>query len=164
VFARVIARYSKLSFVVSLCKTVLWPNWRTDSLEQSPSWEANGPSASQEILRILWNQTVYTESVRAHHLSLSRPRPVQFMPPHCIPWEIHFDGSLPSTPGSSKRFLSPRFPYQNLVCNSPLPLRATCPAHLILLDLITRIIFGEECCLATGMRNFSIPSSVLSSW
>jgi hypothetical protein len=27
---------------------------------------------------------------------------------------------------------------------SPLPIHATCPAHLILLDLITRICIGKE--------------------
>jgi hypothetical protein len=92
----------------------------------------------------------------------AQTHPVHASPMH--PLKIYFNVSLPSTPGSSKRFLFPRFPHQTPVCNSPLPLRATCPAHLILLDLITRIIFGEECCLATGMRNFSIPSPVLSSW
>jgi hypothetical protein len=28
-------------------------------MEQSPSWEANSSSASQEILRILWNPNVH---------------------------------------------------------------------------------------------------------
>ena len=28
-------------------------------MEQSPSWEANSFSATQEILRILWNQKVH---------------------------------------------------------------------------------------------------------
>ena len=41
-------------------------------------------------------------------------------------------------PGSSKWSLSLKFPHQNPVYASPLP------AHLILLDLITRTILGEE--------------------
>jgi hypothetical protein len=45
--------------------------------------------------------------------------------------------------GSSKWSFSLMFPCQNPVCLSP-PIHATCHAHLILLDLITCVIFGEE--------------------
>jgi hypothetical protein len=34
--------------------------------------------------------------------------------------------------------------HQSPACTSPLPIHATCPAHLIFLDLITWIILGEE--------------------
>jgi len=44
----------------------------------------------------------------------------------------------PSTSGSSKWSLSLRFSHKNPVYASPLPTRATCPAHLILLDFIFR--------------------------
>ena len=37
-----------------------------------------------------------------------------------------------------------RFSHQNPVCTSPVPVRASWPARLILLDLITRTIFGEQ--------------------
>jgi len=50
---------------------------------------------------------------------------------------------LPSTSGTSKWLLSPNYPRQNPVYTSPLPIRATCPAYPILLDLITRRILGE---------------------
>ena len=46
--------------------------------------------------------------------------------------KMHFHIILPSKPGSSNVFLSLRFPHQNLVYTSPLPIRATFPAHLIL--------------------------------
>ena len=40
--------------------------------------------------------------------------------------------------------LSLRFPHQKPVCTSPIPIRATCPTHLVLLDLITLTKYGEE--------------------
>ena len=47
-------------------------------------------------------------------------------------------------PESSKLSPSLTFPHQNTVCTSPLPHSATCPTHLILLDVITLVTFGEE--------------------
>jgi hypothetical protein len=57
--------------------------------------------------------------------------------------KTHLNITLPSTPGSPKRSISLRCPYQNPVYTSLFPIRATCPANLIL-DLITQTIFGEE--------------------
>jgi len=58
--------------------------------------------------------------------------------------EVHLNIILPSTPGSSKWSLpqvSPPKPYRYL---SSHPIRATCSANLILLDMITRTILGEQ--------------------
>ena len=73
-----------------------------------------------------------------HEPARSSPHPTsQFL-------KIHLNITFPPTPGSPKWSLSPRFSYQNPLYASPLPIRATCPAHLILSSFITRTILGEE--------------------
>ena len=74
------------------------------------------------------------------------PEPVRstlYPTPHFL--EIHLNVILPYTPGSPKWSLTLKFPHQNPVHHSPVRVRATCPANLILLDLITRIILGVHC-------------------
>ena len=83
------------------------------------------------------------------------------MPPfHFL--KIHYI-LFPSIPASSKWFLSLKLSHQNPVYTAVLPLHATCPAHLILIDYITRTIFGEQYkSLNSSLCNF-LHSPVTSS-
>ena len=89
---------------------------------QSPSWEANRFSASQEIPRILWNQDVYYRIHKCPPPALILSQ-INLVRVHLIPLpEIHFNIIFPSTPVSSKSSLSLRFPHQNTVYTSSIPL------------------------------------------
>ena len=74
----------------------------THSMEQSPSWEANWFSASQEIPRILWNARVHYRSHKRPPTVpiLSQLDPVHTLTSHFL--KIHLNIILPSTPGSPK--------------------------------------------------------------
>jgi len=115
-------------------------------MDQSPFWEANQFQASQEISRILWSPKVHyrIHKCPARHLSLYWAKSMRSIPPHPTPWRSslilssHLRLGLPSG-----LFLS-GFPTKILYTPLLSPIRATCPAHLILLDFITRIVLGEE--------------------
>ena len=87
-------------------------------------------------------QIFITAFTRACHLFLSQIDPVSALPSHFL--KIHLNIILPPTRVSSNRSSSLRFPHQNPAFTSFLPIHATCHVRLILLDLITRIIFGVE--------------------
>ena len=116
----------------------------THSMVQSPSWEANWFAASQEISRISRNPKVhYRTHKRPPPVSiLGQPNPAHIPTSHLL--EIHPNVIHPSTPRSPQRSPSVRFPHQDPIHPLSSPIRATCPAHLILLDFITRTILGEE--------------------
>jgi len=116
----------------------------TYSMEQSPSWEGNRFSANQEILCILWNPKVH---YRIHKYPppvpiLSQVNPVHT--PHPNSWRsilILYSHLSPSLPSS----LCPSgFPTKTLLTSLFSSIRATCPAHRILLDFITQTILKDD--------------------
>ena len=119
-------------------------NLLTYSMVQSPSWEANWFAASQKIPPISRNPKVH---YRTHKRPppvpiLGQPNPVHIPTFHLL--EIHPNIIHPSKPRSRQWFLPSGFPTKTLYTPLSSPIRATCPAHLILLDFITRTILGVE--------------------
>ena len=85
-----------------------------------------------------------TAFTTARHLSLSWARSIQSMPAHPTSWisilllSSHLRLGLPSG------LFPTGFPIGTLCTPLPSPIRDTSPAHLILLDLVTPKILGEE--------------------
>jgi len=85
-----------------------------------------------------------TTLTSVRHLSLSWASPIQSIYPHptscrsILILSTHLRLGLPSG------LFPSRFPTKTLYTPLYSPIRATCTAHLILLDVITRTIMGEQ--------------------
>jgi hypothetical protein len=80
-------------------------------------------------------------------------------PPHPTFWRSILILSSHLCLGLPSGLFPPGFPTKTLY--TPLPIRSTCPAHLILLDFITRTILGEEYRSLCSFLHSPFTSSVL---
>jgi len=138
----------------------------TYSIEQSRAWEDNRFSVSQEILHILWKSKVH---YRIHKCPptvriLSQTDPVYVPTSHFLKFHLlssHLALGLPS--GLFPSCFLTKILHTLLLS----PICDICNTHIILLDLITRTVMGEEYrSLRSSLRSFlhsPVTSSLLGS-
>ena len=85
-----------------------------------------------------------TELTSVRQLSLSWASPIQSIYPHPTSWRSILILSTHLRLGLPSGLFPSGFPTKTLYTPLSPPIQATCPAHHILIDFITRTILGEE--------------------
>jgi len=104
-----------------------------------------------------------TALISVRHLSLSWASPVQSIYPHPTSWRSVLILSTHLRLGLPSGLFPSGFPAKILHTPFSSPIRATCPAHLILLDFIPRTILGEKYKSFSSSLCNRLHSSVTSS-
>ena len=107
----------------------------SNSMQQSPSSEANKSSASQDIPRIYGTRRFINTFTTASQLSLSSARSIQSIPPHPTSWRSILILSSHLRLGLSSGLFPWRLPTKTRFASLLSHTRATFPTHLILLHL-----------------------------
>jgi len=131
-------------------------------MQQSPSSEANSSLTSQEIPRTLRNPEVHYRIHNSPPLNfiLSEIKPIHV--PHHTSWRSILILSSHLRLGLPNGLFPSGFSSKTLYTPLLSPISATCPAYLILLDLITGTIFGEQYrSLSTSLCSFLHSSGYL---
>ena len=104
-----------------------------------------------------------TALTSARHLSLPWASSIQSIPPHPTSWRSILILSSHLYLGLTRGLFPSGFPTKTLYTPLLSHIRATCPAHHVLLDFIARTILGEECrSLSSSLCSF-LHSHVTSS-
>lgn len=114
----------------------------TNSIQHSPCWEANISPCTREISHILWTWRFIITFTRAFHLFQSWARCDKSMPSQPISLRTILISSLRLCLCPPRGLFPSGFPPKSLY--SLLPVLATCPAYLILCDLITQMISPDD--------------------